>query len=653
MEFIYGKQDFCNMERGQENCYLLTNGLGGYSSLTMIGSCARNDHALLMAGVTAPVERRHMLSRMGERVTIKKESVNLSSQQYVKYTANEEGYRHLNCFSKECFPIWDYQVKGLVIRKSLVLKYGENTLGILYQVRNEMETEAELLCTPWMQFVSKGEIPKAEQKFITTDNTISSEGAALFYQTNGQKRQFETQWLDDCYYEQDARDGRPAVGRTAATHEIVFSIPAKTEKQCYIIYSLQTEQQSIAEYDIHELFKNEAKRQAGLVKQAGIRDSVGAQLVQSGDCFLANRESTGEKTILAGYPFFGDWGRDTMIAVSGLGIGTGRYEETKSIFRSFLRYTHKGLMPNMFPESGENPLYNTVDASVLFICAVYEYYTKTDDTDFLAQAWTQMEHIISWYEKGTDFHIRMDEDGLLMAGESLEQVTWMDIRFGDILPTPRHGKPVEVNVWWYNSLKAMEVFALALGKNGDKYEKLAKQTKISFEQKFWNEEHGCLKDTVSGERYDTQIRCNQIWAVSAPFSILCEEKERQVLCKVHELLYTPYGLRTLSPQDEQFKPVYGGTHFERDMAYHQGTVWPFPLGAYYIASLKVDGYSREAKERVRAQLKPMEACLREGCIGQIAEVYDGLVPGCSKGCFAQAWSVAELLKVYAALEQAD
>ena len=342
-----------------------------------------------------------------------------------------------------------------------------------------------------------------------------------------------------------------------------------------------------------------------------------------------------------------------MIAVSGLGIAGGRYEDTKSIFRSFLRYCNKGLMPNMFPESGQAPHYNTVDASVLFICAMYEYFRKTGDTDFLEEAWEKMADIICWYKKGTDFHIKMDTDGLLQAGGELEQVTWMDIRFGDILPTPRHGKPVEVNVWWYNSLKAMEVFADILGKEKDKYGVLAEQVKESFGKKFWNEETGCLKDTVSGETYDNQIRCNQIWAVSAPFSILSEEKEKQVVSKVYELLYTPYGLRTLSPTDSQFKPTYGGSHFERDMAYHQGTTWPFPLGAYYIASLKVDGYSESAKSRVRAQLKPMEACLREGCIGQIAEVYDGLVPGCSKGCFAQAWSVGELLKVYAALEQTN
>lgn len=646
MEFIYGKQDFCSMERGQENCYLLTNGLGGYSSLTMIGSCARNDHALLMAATVPCTVRCHMISKTEECIRMENKSYELSSQEYVDYTRNKSGYKYLQAFSKDIFPVWEYQVKGVSIEKALVMKQGENTLGIRYRAVNDMQKEAELSVTPWMQFAPKGERPDVKQQFVTTKNTLSSEGLTLYFQTNGQVKETGLCWQEDYYYAQDARDGRPAVGRAASTHEIVFLIPPESEAEFYIIYSMENR-----EYQIETLFEEEEKRQKALTDAAGIRHETGRQLVRSADCFLSNRESTGEKTIIAGYPFFGDWGRDTMIAVSGLGIAAGRFEETKSIFRSFLRYCRRGLMPNMFPDSVEEPMYNTVDASLLFICALYEYYQKTGDSEFLLEAWESLEEMIYWYQKGTDFHIRMDEDGLIMAGGELEQVTWMDIRYEDILPTPRHGKPVEINVWWYNALKSMEVFAEELGKCEKDYGSLAALVKKSFLEKFWNEESGCLLDCVSGEDYDRQIRCNQIWAVSAPFSILDAGKERSVVSKVYELLYTPYGLRTLSPEDDQFQPVYTGSLFERDMAYHQGTVWPFPLGAYYIAYLKVNGYSPAAKDRVGRQLKVMEACLREGCIGQIAEVYDGLVPGCSKGCFAQAWSVGELLKVYAALEE--
>ncbi len=304
----------------------------------------------------------------------------------------------------------------------------------------------------------------------------------------------------------------------------------------------------------------------------------------------------------------------------------------------------------MFPEGGNDPLYNTVDAALLFIGAVYEYYEASKDIQFVKEAYGVMEDIIKWYKQGTDYHIKMDTDGLIMAGSGLEQVTWMDVRFGDILPTPRHGKPVEINAYWYNDLRIMGCFARLLGREDNQYEELAKRVSESFTNKFWNEEESCLKDLVSGEAADNQIRCNQIWAISQPFSILDRDKEKRVVRKVYETLYTPYGLRSLSKYDKDFKPYYGGSHFNRDMAYHQGTVWTFPLGAYYLAYLKVNDYQANAVMKVKEQLQVLDGCMREGCIGQIAEIYDGLNPTISQGCFAQAWSVSELLRVFAKLE---
>jgi predicted glycogen debranching enzyme len=264
-----------------------------------------------------------------------------------------------------------------------------------------------------------------------------------------------------------------------------------------------------------------------------------------------------------------------------------------------------------------------------------------------------LQDIINWYKKGTDFHIRMDEDGLIEAGAGYDQVTWMDVRFGDILPTPRHGKPVEINAYWYNALRIVQEFSRLQGENGEYYAELAEQVRESFQQKFWNEEKGCLKDVLSGEKADDQIRCNQIWAVSLPFTMLSVDKARKIVDKVFERLYTPYGLRSLDKYDPAFKASYGGSHFERDMAYHQGTVWAFPLGAYYLAYLKVQGYSASAKLKVLDQLAAIEACMREGCVGQIAEIYDGAVPTISQGCYAQAWSVSEMLRVFAVLEKEE
>jgi predicted glycogen debranching enzyme len=399
------------------------------------------------------------------------------------------------------------------------------------------------------------------------------------------------------------------------------------------------------------MLQEEEQRLMQLSAQSGITDKIGLQLAKSADQYVVNRESTHGKSIMAGYPFFADWGRDTMISMVGCCISTRRFEEAKSIFRTFMQYCQKGLMPNMFPEGENAPLYNTVDASLLFIGAIYEYYLESGDTTFVEEAFPTMKEIVEWYQKGTDFHIKMDEDGLINAGNGLEQVTWMDVRFGDILPTPRHGKPVEINAYWYNDLKIMEYFSRLLGEENSQYESLANTVKKSFGEKFWNEKQGCLKDVVSGEKADDQIRCNQIWAISLPFTMLTKEQERKVVNKVFEKLYTPYGLRTLNKEDSHFHPKYGGSHFNRDMAYHQGTVWTFPLGAYYLAYLKVNDDNKKAVHKVKDQLSVMEACMREGCIGQIAEIYDGENPSISQGCFAQAWSVSEILRVYAKLDK--
>lgn len=379
-------------------------------------------------------------------------------------------------------------------------------------------------------------------------------------------------------------------------------------------------------------------------------------LAKSANQFVACRESTGGKTILAGYPFFEDWGRDTMIAMMGCCIATRQFDSAKSIFETFMKYCKKGIMPNLFPEGGNAPMYNTVDASLLFINAVYEYYKASGDRDFVASAYPVMKEIIHWYQTGTDFNIHMEEDGLIAAGSGYDQVTWMDVRIGEILPTPRHGKPVEINAYWYSALKIMELFAGEVegGKHkadGEAFGSLADRVRKSFCEKFWNEEKGCLKDVVSGLDTDNQLRCNQIWAVSMPFTMLPEEKELLVVEKVFEKLYTPYGLRTLEEEDDQFRGFYGGEQKERDLAYHQGTVWGFPLGGYYLAYLKVHGYSEEAKNIVAGQLEALEGAMREGCIGQLPEIYDGKYPVYSKGCFAQAWSVGELLRVYAVLER--
>jgi predicted glycogen debranching enzyme len=260
-----------------------------------------------------------------------------------------------------------------------------------------------------------------------------------------------------------------------------------------------------------------------------------------------------------------------------------------------------------------------------------------------------MENIIACYRKGTHHGIHMDKDGLICAGEGLDQVTWMDVRVGEILPTPRHGKPVEINAYWYNALKIMESFCSITGCDAAPYGALAAQVKESFLNTFYMADKGYLKDVISGTYNDEQLRCNQIWAVSMPFGMLTREQERSVVDTVRRHLYTPCGLRTLSPEDPEYHPNYGGDMVSRDMAYHQGTTWVFPMGAYYLAYLKT--YGKEAAGYVRSQLDALEPMLREGCAGQLPEIYEGDFPTESKGCFGQAWSVGEMLRVFEAIEK--
>ena len=676
MRFIYGKSDWKNSDRGIENGFLLTNGLGGFCAQTVTGANARSDQAVLMGCTEPPAKRISLVSRIEEEVWTEDGEnggkVSLSSQQYVDYTKNARGEQYLQSFVQDGFPEWVYQVQGVEIVKTMAMAYGENTVAVRYRICNRGRREARFVLTP--QFAEKGaRVPEGKRFSLQCSEqqegccgAVASDGLTLYFGTNLSAEAIVPVWTEDLYYAHDSRDGRNAVGRAFSNHRLAARIGAGESRELEVAYSLERNflKEGKAEGLVVKLQERERERQRTLLEQAGLKHECARELVRSADQFVVQRRSTNGKTILAGYPFFADWGRDTMIALTGCCLSTGRFEDAKNIFRTFMKYCRRGLMPNMFPENGQAPIYNTADASLLFIGAVYEYFLRTEDVDFIKEAFPVVEDVLGWYEKGTDFHIFMDEDGLISAGAGMEQVTWMDVRCGDILPTPRHGKAVELNAYWYNALCAAAELAERIGRDGLHWKKQAERVKMSFCKKFWNEEENCLYDVLPIEeagicevekerrrRAKFQVRCNQIWAVSQRFSMLEARQEKAVTDRVFESLYTPWGLRSLEQNDPEFHPHYGGSMKQRDLAYHQGTVWTFPLGAYYLAYLKVNHYSSEAKETVYRQLSGIEGALREGCAGQLAEVYDGEEPNTSEGCFAQAWSVAELLRVYEALEK--
>ena len=650
MKWIYGRQDWKTLERGLENCYLLTNGLGGFSSLTMIGAVARNDHSVFMACTKAPNHRVNMVHRIKEELGIGESKYVLSTQEFADGT-KEEGYRYLTEFSFETFPVWNYLISGVEMEKEIVMAQGSNQIAVNYHLKNRGQEEAVLCVTPFFQFEPKGEDLKEDKIFSRQAQKITDGKYDLFFETNGKVEGFQEK-KETYFYRYDECDGRRENGTASAVYQIKKRVKPGEETDLTVIYSLESRIGMDTKKLFDKMKEEQIHHQEKLIKTSGLKNKLAQTLVRSADKFLSNRESTDGLTILAGFPFFEDWGRDTMIALPGICISTGRFESAKSILRTFAFYEKDGLMPNLFPEGENEPLYNTVDAALLFINCVWLYYEKTQDIKFVEEMYPVMQRIISGYERGTNFNIHMEEDGLISAGAGLDQVTWMDVRVGEILPTPRHGKPVEINAYWYNALCIMQKFSEVLKKNEEqKYGELAQKVKESFAREFWMEEKHCLKDVISETKADTQIRCNQIWAVSMPFTMLDEEKERQIVDTVFERLYTPYGLRTLDPKDEEFHASYGGEMIKRDLAYHQGTVWTFPMGGYYLAYLKVNKDSREAKEIVAKQLEVLESAMREGCIGQLPEIYDGEIPVSSKGCFAQAWSVGEILRVYEKLEE--
>ena len=647
MKYVYDKQhDLLSLPQAEETCWLLANGLGGYASTSAAFSVTRNDQGLLIAAKT-PNQRFNLVHRLSEKLSSDGESVFLSSQTFGDGTPPEDGWRRLSSFVWEDGPCWLYQADSVQVTRRCAMEHGKNASAVVYTVENRSEAPCTLRVTPVFQFSQKGDPPQAPFALHYTGGTIQGAGLTLHVKSSEPLLPLPQTW-ENLSYEDDRKDGRRETGLGLICAAVELTVPQGESRRLELVFSTEPSGKGGA-----EILLDAEARQHSLLAQSGFKDPAARELARSADAFIANRPSSGGKTILAGYPFFGDWGRDTMIALPGCVLATKQYETAKSILRTFLAYEQDGLVPNLFPEGQEEPRYNTVDAALLLINCVWLYYQKTDDRDFVREAWPVMVRIVHAYRTGTHHAIGMDTDSLIFAGKGMDQVTWMDVCVDGILPTPRHGKPVEINAYWYNALRILQELALTLGEDGTAYGRLAEQVKTSFTDLFWMEEKGYLKDVVSGTGADEQLRCNQIWAVTMPFTILPPAQEQRVVESVRRHLYTPFGLRTLSPEDPEFHPFYGGSQRERDMAYHQGTVWPYPLGAYYLAWLKIHGSTAEAAAQVREQLGNMEVMLREGCVGQLPEIYDGGNPGPSKGCFAQAWSVGELLRVYEALEQIE
>lgn len=689
MIFKFDKSAWPTLKEGEKNCYLMANGLGGYNSMNLVGGLTRGDQSFFMASKKAPNVRWNMVTGLLETLMVDGTAYVLTSQR-MQGKDDLEGFRYLERFVFENYPQWVYKVAGVTVTKTMVMVQGENTVAVQYEIKKGTAKEVSLSVKPMLRVTAKNTAFEAsdEKKFKLEKvmcgkrkegakgnavtrykvDKLSAEGKdadTIYFAANGSVIETKPEVFGPLYFSQDERDGRDETGLVLLNHEIML---AAEQEKCALTCVFGTKPVDCSETYFAKMLQNHKNYVEKLMNNSKATSELGRQLAVSADAYVSARESTGGKTILAGFPFFEDWGRDTMIALPGITMVTGRFEECKSILRTFAKYVHKGLLPNLFPEGDCNPMYNSVDAPLLFINTAYEYIKFSGDETFVEEIFPVLEPIVEAYKKGTDFHIKMDEDCLISAGADLEQLTWMDVRVGDHLPTPRHGKPVEINAYWYSALKVMAEFARKLmGKAApaeakkyaswmEEYSSLAEKVKVAFLQKFWNEEEHCLKDVLSGNSEENQIRCNQIWVLTQPFTMLPSEKEKQVIQKVREELYTTVGLRTLSPKDSMFHEIYIGPMQQRDRAYHQGTTWAFPLGAYYRACIRFireQEFAEKAEwqQHVADGIRKLHDWLEEGCVAQIAEIYDGGTPTVSRGCYAQAWSVGELLRAVYECEQ--
>ena len=602
--------------------FLLTNGLGGYASLTRDFTVDRCDAGVFVAALRAPDLRINMVSGVKESLS------------------NGETFA-LQHFSVDPVPCWIYKAGDVLVQRQLALGYGENTAALSYRIENTGNEPVIFTVTPAFKLSPKEDAIQKKKKITANPRCVTDGTYTLYIKGAADTCTYPAQWHTENYPE-DEKDGRQESGLAFTCLDYCLTVDPGEVKQLDLTFGLQQELP-----EAETVIRNAIERKKRLLAACPFHDPIARHLYMAADAYIVDRQSTGGKTIIAGYPLFSDWGRDTMIGLMGCTLSTGRYCDAKSILKTFLAYEKDGLVPNLFPEGGVEPRYNTVDAALLLFDCLWQYHQRTQDLDFIREAYPVLERIIAAYRTGTKHGIGMDTDGLIFAGQGLDQVTWMDVCVDGVLPTPRHGKPVEINAYWYNALQILDRFAGLLGCDGADYAALAEKVKKSFLEKFPMEDKGFLKDVLSGTPADTQLRCNQIWAVSMSFTMLDSRWEKNVVEAVEKHLLTKRGLRTLSPEDPQYHGYYGGKQFHRDMAYHQGTTWVFPMGAWCRAFLKTGGSADALLER----LDDMEDMLTEGCLGQLPEIYDGDHPYEGKGCYAQAWSVGEMLRVYEEIEK--
>ncbi len=639
--------------------WLETNGLGGWSGSTIIGCNTRRYHGLLVAATKPPAERMNLLSKLDETIVVNSERYELSTNDYGNVVT--KGYQYLESFSKELFPAWLYKVNGIELKKTIAMVHDENTTLIVYDVlKADSSFTLELL--PLVAARGYHTLQHAYNNIwwdVQFENGIFcnqpyENAPHIYIAVPGAAYTHHPNWFYKFNYAVEKYRGLD-FEEDIFNHGTI-SVELKEGDSLGIIISTENP----SEKNAHELFEKEKQRKLQLLQpiKTSTYQSTSHSTIQhltlAADQFIVKRtvpssspEGGGWEgaTIIAGYHWFTDWGRDTMISLPGLCLSTGRYEDAKKILAAFAKNTSMGMLPNRFQDNNEPPEYNNVDGTLWYFIAIYKYLQATGDKDFvLTEFLPVLKDIIDWHFKGTRYNIHVAEDGLLYAGESGQQLTWMDARIGTWVVTPRMGKPVEIQALWYNALKIFaELLVLNEQQNDAALVHLsAEKAKENFLKLFWYEEGNYLYDVINeNNNPDPSLRPNQLFAISLPFALIEGEHAKAVLKIVEENLYTPVGLRSLMKADTHYIPIYRGDAYHRDSSYHEGTVWSWLLGPYIDAIIKTEN----ARDEVKEVINNFVYHLNEGCIGSVSEIFDADAPHYPRGCVAQAWGVAEILRV--------
>ena len=662
--YQYTQKDWTTFKEGIKREWAVTNGIGGYAGSSMIGAHSRTHQGYLIASLHAPIERYLVFSKINEMVTVGTRTVSFETSQHRASgkTVYTEGQKFLTSFIYDGSVHYTYETNNFSFEKHITLKRNANVCAVSYEL-TAGDSDCTFTLTPLFNYREHSESSTPDTlRFdtFTEDRTFylvpeKNKDIAIRFQTSeGTFSERETVYDIDMQLQIEVDLETDGLDCHYCPVDLSIAVPANTTKKVSILCSIGDVNERPAPVSGTEAFsilEENARCHAELFEKAGYHDSFANQLVLASDQFLTYRESTKMMTVLAGLPWFTDWGRDTMIAFTGLTLCTKRFKEAEEILLTFARYIRHGIVPNMFPDDNMPPLYNTVDASLWYFYAVYQYlhYNPAAEAEAFVkeQIFPHLKEIISAYEKGTDFSIYMEDDGLIHAGSGLDQITWMDVRVGDWVATPRHGKPVEINALWYNALRIMESLCEKFDEDASAYRTRANQVKESFNAKFWDSSNQCLFDVVDGDEPDDHIRPNQVYAVSLPFSLLPEEQEKAVVALVEKELFVGCGLRSLAPDHPDYHGIYCGALAKRDAAYHQGTAWGFLLGGFFSAYMKVNHHSSSAAANAVRMLEPVRKHLTDsGCIGSISEIFDGDAPHNPRGCYAQAWSVGEVLRCY-------